>query len=150
MSIEKYLENIKISDTNPGPYAIRLKYELKKKIFEKNSSSFFLVLSNGFALIMLVLIISFIVKPDLADKIHYAFNSNSTAELDDILAQNQGQWLGERSSISKNNSAFFPVNDLSTLDAKKSYIIKRVQDSKNRSIFYVSEVKDRKVPKRIY
>lgn len=153
MSIEKYLENIEKPDTNPGPFAVRLKYEMKKELFERNRGwSFYPIASTVAASILLVCVGLLIMKPNIADNVHYALSGKNEG-LKNIVFVDEGEYLGQKSDSNSdyaNVGEFYQVSDLSKLDKSKSYMIKKIRGRRNDVIFYVSEMKPTKKPKVVY
>ncbi len=140
MSIKKYLENINTPEVHPGPFSVRLKYELEKEYFHrKRSFGWYPAFATAALVVMVFAFAVFIFKPDLADKAHYAF-WRAEGKQYQLFAENSGIAQSAPNSI-VDQSNFVPVNNLSNLDESKSYVIKKVRDRNNRSIFYVSEYK---------
>jgi len=157
MSIEKYLENIKLSDKHPGPFSVRLKYQLQKEFFEKRSRFGVLSLvTSAAAFVFFIMSTVFVVNPTVAQSIHYVFNKNAdeTNRLENIVFVDEGEFLGQKSRYGNQPNTiqgeFFKVSDLSNLDKNKSYIIKKVQGRSESNVFYVSEIKGQSKPKIIY
>jgi len=155
MSIEKYLESIKIPEKHPGPFAVRLKYQLQKEFFEsRRRSYFFPAFATTAAMLFLLLASMFIIKPELAENVHYAIWKDQDQKLENILFVDEGEFIGQKSKTgtvpNTFDGEFYQVSDLSKLDKNKSYIIKKVQAKKQDNVFYVSEIKGNNKPKVIY
>ncbi len=161
MSIKKYLENVHVPDTPPGPFSVRLKYELKKEFFERKRS-WYPAFATAFASVMFLLIMGFVARPDIAHNLHYvlvgeeeqpievALEDLQETELDtpepfltdeDIYLANQR--IGNVSVVGDSTQG--EVAGFPHLDEGKSYIIRRGTDEKKGNVYYISEVK--KLPK---
>lgn len=154
MSIEKYLDNIKFQDIHPGPFAVRLKHEMKSHFFyNRNRSLFFPALSASFGLLMFIFTTGLIIRPDVASKIHYAFNRAEKRQME-IEFSNEGHLLGsyrQENSISSNNIHYTSsINDIPNLDENKTYLIKRLRDENNRFFYFIKEVKESNQRRTVY
>ncbi len=151
MSMKKYLENVRVPEFPPGPFSVRLKYELKKEFFDRRRS-WFPAFSAAVAALMLALLVTVVIQPDLADRVHYAFIPQVATQ---TVAQGEshGKLLSDaeyRQTVqrlhtiaSEGRSPAIQVRDLQDLDTDKSYLIRRTTDDGNRSIYFVSEIKSR-------
>ena len=153
MSMKKYLESIKVPEAPPGPFSVRLKYELKKEFFDRRRS-WFPAMSAVAAAMMLVLLVGMVVQPDLADRVHYVFAPQQAQQAVAEAGQTSGQnFLSDadyRQTVarledmnSEGRSPAVHVADLQDLDPDKSYMIRRTTDGDDRNIYFVSEIKSR-------
>lgn len=145
MRVSKYLSEIKAPEYLPGPFGVRLKYELKQEFLDRKRNFWVPVLSSslafGFAFMSFL-----IVKPETAIKLHQmAFNDNR--QMDYLLMHNQNENLEDYNSKLKPVSTESPF---SMMEDDKSYIIHKIKDNDNRTIIYVSEVKKSVQPKVLY
>lgn len=153
MSMRKYLESIQTPDVPPGPFSVRLKYELKKEFFEHRRRSWFPALSTAAAMLMLALLVTVVVQPDLADSVHYAFTPQEDTTAIASADETSGQFLSDedyrqtverlQAMASESRSPAVQVGDLQDLDPDKSYLIRRTTDGSDRNIYFVSEIKSR-------
>ncbi|MCD4829301.1 MAG: hypothetical protein K8R90_07760 [Candidatus Cloacimonetes bacterium] len=149
--MRKYLESIKAPEAPPGPFSVRLKYELKKEFFDRGRS-WFPMASAVAAAIMLVLLITVIVQPDLADQVHFAFApqqieqsvATETGNRQFLSDEEYSQTVARLQTMSNDSrSPAIHVRDLQDLDPDKSYLIRRTTDDSDRNIYFVSEVRSR-------
>jgi hypothetical protein len=71
MSIKKYLARIDLPDPQPGPFAVRLKYELRKELFERRPTwGWYPAFSTGLAGSLMILLSLFVVRPHWASALH--------------------------------------------------------------------------------
>ncbi len=161
MSIKKYLENVRVPETPPGPFSVRLKYELRKEFFERKRS-WYPAFATAAAAMMFLLVMGFVMRPDFAHNLHYAFAGEKevveeVAQIEpgevmvdapepflteeDIYLANQR--IGNVSVV--NDSVQGEVAGFPHLVEGKSYIIRRGTDEKKGNVYYISEVK--KLPK---
>ena len=160
MSVEKYLENIEIPDVNPGPFSVRLKYNLKNCFYERRRKRELYLKATSNVGIFLFLLLSFMIyKPDLAASLHdnilckTGIITNNEIEEEQLLAEkrqaeielpHEGTYLGMRyyaSTASAGNSPY-QVMELSDLPEETPYIIRKVRDGNNRYMYIVSEIKE--------
>ena len=147
MSIEKYLSHIKLKEVPPGPFSVRLKYELTRSLFEKQRNiGFYPVFATAMAAVMLFMSLAFVFNPDLADKAHYAFSRNEDKP-SELFTNSQSE---VRSSSIVGQGQVYQVSDLSMLDDTKSYIVRPAKDSRNGKMYFVSEIDNRNKPKIVY
>lgn len=140
MSMKKYLESIHCPQYQPGPYGVRLKYELQKEFFgKKQKLSVFPVFSYFAALFFFTLFILMALKPEFAQRVQLVFNPAPDFDL-----QMQGVNIEpRRSKVLVSGGMVIGSDDLSNLDSQKSYIIRRVNASDNGEMFYVNEVEQK-------
>ncbi|PID29003.1 MAG: hypothetical protein CSB55_02745 [Candidatus Cloacimonadota bacterium] len=156
MSIDKYLNRIKIPEYESQPFQTRLKYQLKDRFFAKRRYwTWYPALATALTVMMIFLTAAMVVKPQVAQKIHYAFSQDRYRPDQLDLLLNNTVASENRSNlqirpVSSSRNYYQQVNDLSHLDESKSYIVKRIRDNKNRNVYYISEVKKKKTPKILY
>jgi len=157
MSVEKYLENIELPEENPGPFSVRLKYNLKNQLYERNRKREMLQrFSSNLALLMFVLVSLMIYRPNLAASLHDNLLCrtgiiNGESEDEQLLAEQrqadielpeQGRFLGMAHTVSTSGRGYSPyqIMELSDLPEETPYIIRKVKDSNNRHIYIVTEI----------
>ena len=157
MSVEKYLENIKIPDESPGPFSVRLKYNLKNTYYEKiRRRDMMLKFTSHAGILMFVALSVMIYKPTLAASLHDNLLCRtglitSTDEDDQLIADRRqaeielpenGHYLGMRYNVSTSATGNLPyqIMELSDLPEERPYIIRKVRDRNNRIIYIVNEL----------
>jgi hypothetical protein len=179
MSIKKYLARIEVPDPQPGPFAVRLKYELRRELFEhKKSWGWYPAFSTSLAGGLLAILSILVIEPHWATMVHASLfgrelpktapatpveqpapqvatslppaseNPNGERIVNGIVlppkSENPVRNLVAQADSTRSGRNSFPV-----LDEDKSYIVRRIQVSDNRSVYYVSELKA-ETPKVIY
>jgi hypothetical protein len=150
MHIDKYLCDVKKPTFLPGPFSVRLKYELKQAIFDKKPvSSFHLVYSSAI-ICLFILCTVFVLNPTTAQRLHtLVFPENQTDTLDLLL-------MAERDiDLSNYPTTFRTVaseleNTLPFLENNKSYLIHKFRNTEDKAFIYISEVKNSQKPPRSY
>ncbi|MDD4155924.1 MAG: hypothetical protein PHY08_05060 [Candidatus Cloacimonetes bacterium] len=150
MHIDKYLCNVEKPEFLPGPFSVRLKYELKQKYFDKkNGLSLHYI--YGTTLASLLVICAFLVaKPHTAQSINnFVFGDTKEETLDMLLLSEHDIDLSNypnsiRTVSSENNST------LPFIEEDKSYLIHKFKDQNNKTLIYISEVKKSLQPKTLY
>lgn len=164
MSMKKYLEAVRIPDTPPGPFAVRLKYQLKQEYFDrKRSPGWYPVFSSLMALVFLALLVTFVVKPDIAHRAHEVVWDSSQqdrpamdpyagfiADKTDEETAIADEMTVEASETIDNGSGMIHINQIKNLDREKSYIIRRVSDTRNGNFVYFSEMGKPAAPRIMY
>ncbi len=149
MSMKKYLRSVEIPDLHPGPFAVRLKYELKNDFLRKKHFSLVPVFSAGAWVVVLLVTGLFIMKPDIPSKLHYAIWKTQP-----LPAQTQAKNYYQPVSVSNTGIIDRENEDSLTgfgqLEEDKTYLVRKIKDANNKFIFYVSEIKTDKTPKVIY
>lgn len=146
--LNKYLCSIDKPDFQPGPFSVRLKYELKNQFFNQKKSYLFPVLNYSFMSLLLLIIGLLVVRPQTALKINQlAFNKQDN--LDFLLLNPDAESLNNNyndnlQTVSATNSPF------SMIEEDKSYIVHKLKDETNRTVIYISEVKKKVEPRVLY
>jgi len=184
MSIKKYLARIELPEPQPGPFAMRLKYELRRELFERRRNwGWYPAFSTGLAGGMLVFISVLVVQPHWASTLHASLFGRPLPALQQTptlpvpaesgVAKRPANPSGEtgqalpgerivngialpanpdrlsRNITAQNDTTRVGRQSFPSLDEDKSYLIRRVKVSGNRSVYYVSELKEN-TPKIIY
>lgn len=151
MSLSKFLSEIKKPDTLPGPFAIRLRYELRNEFMTIKKTSVSTIVSTSFLFVCVAVIGLFILKPQVAQSAHN-FISGQEKKNDFMVLSNEGTYLGESPSsmkaVSQNQTV--DTTGISLLEEDKTYVIRKIKDNNNRSIYYISEIKQSVAPHIIY
>ena len=149
MHIDKYLCDVEQPDFLPGPFSVRLKYEIKQKFFDKRNVNYFHLAYSG-TIFGLLLICSFLVlKPDTASTINKIVFGNQTETLDMLLLSDKDIDLSNYSSNIRTVSS--DINStLPFIEEDKSYLIHKFRDHQNKTLIYISEVKKNHQPKTLY
>ncbi len=159
MSIEKYLESVRLPNTQPGPYSVKLKYDLKSKFVAKQRRKSVYLTGFSFASVTLLVFLSLIVyKPEIAISLHHAVLNNTEMINNENLSEEQliaeqrqaeielpyeGNYLGRQYQVSSSTHPAevpFRIMELSQLEDETPYIIRKVKDSNDRHIYFISEV----------
>ncbi|MBW6516332.1 MAG: hypothetical protein K0B81_06940 [Candidatus Cloacimonetes bacterium] len=158
MSVEKYLENIETPEIDPGPFSVRLKYNLKNYLYERRRKrETFLKLTSNVGIFLFIMTSIMIYKPDLAASLHDNLLCKtgiiSTGQIDEeqLMAERrqaeidlpeEGTYLGWRyyTSSSMNSSSPYQIMELSDLPEETPYVIRKVRDRNNRYVYIVSEM----------
>ncbi len=150
MHIDKYLCNIEKPDFLPGPFSVRLKYELKQQYFDRK---------NGFSLhyiyctsVMSLLIICslLVIKPHTAKNLNRLVFGNSHDETLDMLLLSDrdidlSNYPNSIRTVATDNNSTLPF-----IEEDKSYLIHKFKDHNNKTLIYISEVKKNLKPKTLY
>ena len=150
MPIDKYLCNLNPPAFHPGPFTNRLKYELKKFYFDKKGVNYFHFAYSSAILGLFVICLFLILKPQAAHQINsYVFRNDVESTLDMLL-------LAERDI----DISSFPANirtvssemttSLPFLEEDKSYLIHKFRNHENKTMIYVSEVKNSQQSRVLY
>ncbi|HOQ80448.1 MAG TPA: hypothetical protein PL063_01770 [Candidatus Cloacimonadota bacterium] len=148
--LSKYLCSVNKPEFQPGPFSVRLKYELKNKFLEQKQSRLLPTISVSLVSVLTVMLSLLIIKPQTAYRLNrLVFDNNK--DIDYLLFNSQ-----EETDYSNLSSQIRPVatnmqnSPLSMIEEDKSYILHKLRDSSNRTIFYISEVKQKVQPKILY
>ncbi len=165
MSIEKFLDQVNTPNNHPGPIAVKLKYDIKKRILlRKRKQQQLFTIAKYANVILLLFVVSMIINPDYALVINRTFTANTDPKEQSLHAETQddnlplseeGVYLGSGLSARSNNqshiipvstggqaagSSSFQIMDLSELEDNTPYIIRKINDRNNRSIYFVNEI----------
>ncbi|MCB5250949.1 MAG: hypothetical protein RBS16_03310 [Candidatus Cloacimonadales bacterium] len=148
--LSKYLCSINKPEFQPGPFSVRLKYEMRNKLFENKQSKLMPVISISLVSVLTIMLTMLILKPNTAYKIN-SFVFDNKKDIDYLLfnSQDGGDFSGISDHI-KPVSANIQGSPLSMIEEDKSYILHKLRDSSNRTIFYISEVKQKVQPRILY
>ncbi len=157
MSVEKYLENVKVPQVKPGPFSVRLKYNLKNYCYEqRRKRDFFLTITSKLAFVLFIFVAVMIYKPELAANLHDNLLSKTgiidNMDEEQMLAEkrqaeielpNRGRYLGMMHNVSTSGSSDnnpYRFMELSDLAEEKPYMIRKVRDRNNRYIYIINEL----------
>ncbi len=148
--LSKYLCSVNKPDFQTGPFSVRLKYELRNKFFEQKQSRLMPVISLSLVSVLTLMVGMLIIKPQTALKLNQlAFNHKDNM---DYLLFNSDENV-DFSNIAdhiKPVSSDLQNSPLSMIEEDKSYILHKMKDDSNRTIFYISEVKKKVQPRILY
>ena len=148
MPIDKFLCNIDLPDFQPGPFAVRLKYEIKKLYFERRLSRAMHYVYSSAILGLFVLCMTLVLHPQTALRMNNYVFKNSDDALDMLLLPERDIDISNFPSNIRTVSA--DVNSLPFIEEDKSYLIHKFRNHENRTVIYVSEVKKAQQPSRYY
>ena len=140
MLIDRYLCDIDTPYFQPGPFSVRLKYELKQSFFDKKSSKT-LHLAYASAVLSLFVVCSLlVVRPHTAQRLNSLVFGEQTSTLDMLLLTESDIDVSNfpshirRVSHQMNSSLPFIEED-------KSYLLHKFRNHDNKTLIFISEVK---------
>ncbi len=136
-----YLNSFNVIDVPPGPFSVKLKYDLKNKLFKSNRLQMFFIPAIASFLILISFVSLLIIKPEIAAQINYAFTGDKP--FPEFLEQKPIIYTEGNIRANEVNS----IDDLKNLSEDKTYIIRK-ERKKGRNIFYINE--QNKNPKIVY
>ena len=141
MPIDKYLYDIEIPDFTPGPFAIRLKYEMKQVIFYERNKPFYHILYASALLSLSFICVLFVFKPSAAQSLnHLVFKSAQPEDFDLIYAEESdidlSKYATNVKAVTGNANASFPF-----IEEDKSYLVHKFRSNENKMLIYFSEVR---------
>lgn len=169
MSIEKYLDGVEVPQGSPGPYSVKLKYDIRKRLLIKQRNRERLFIIFKYINILLFLLVALIVyKPDYAVLINETFAAKDSSELpvadklpepsaapqkDDLHFLGEGVALGSQQfsgtgslsravpvSTGPQTPPSFQIMELSQLKENTPYMIRKVKGSNDNFIYFVNEI----------
>ena len=141
MPIDKYLSDIETPDFSPGPFAIRLKYEMKQVIFfERNKPLYHFIYSTAI-LSLSVICLLLVLKPQTAQSLNLlVFKGEQPEDIDLIYAEESeidlSKYASNVKAVSSNANTSFPF-----IEEDKSYIVHKFRNHENKMLIYFSEVR---------
>ena len=149
MPIDKFLYSLKTPDFPPGPFSVRLKYELKQLYFDRKIGKILHLTYSAAILCLVVLCITLVTNPHIASNINnFVFNGNNST-LDKLLLAERDIDISNFSASVRNVS--HEINSsLTFLEDDKSYLIHKFKDNDNNTLIYISEVKSSAYNKTFY
>jgi hypothetical protein len=163
MSIEKYLEHIKVPEVHPCPFSVRLKHNLKRELYQKKRRSDLVYKVTGtVGALALVISIALVYKPTIASNLHNnllyktGIVKEEAFDLEQLLAEkkqaelelpyDEGISLGMKHSASQESSIMEEkqIYELSDLPEGNSYTIRKARDKNNREIYLINETSPRR------
>ncbi len=169
MSIEKYLNNIRVPEKHPGPFSVRIKHDVKKRLVarRKRKDQFFLVMGS-FCLILFLFSGYLLYNPHYAASLHnnvlvktgfLGNNNEDSAQIDAERLQAEmpltetGRYLGSQSfspttssrlrpvsTIPSESASSYQIMELSQLEEGTPYIIRKVKNGTNSYIYFINEI----------
>ncbi|MCL2062829.1 MAG: hypothetical protein FWG98_00455 [Candidatus Cloacimonetes bacterium] len=150
MPIDKYLCNVNLPDFQPGPFTVRLKYELKQLYFDKKLSNFYHYVYSSAILGLFVICLLLVFKPQTAHNINsFVFRTDHENALDMLLLAEKDIDISNLPSNIRTVSTEMP-NSLSFLEDDKSYLIHKFRNHENKTMIYISEVKNQQQQRILY
>lgn len=162
MSVEKYLKNIKEPEIKPGPFSVRLKYNLKNYLYEKRRKrEIYLTVTSRMGIVLLIAVSFMVYNPQLASSLHEnllartgIINQSQEEERQQLIVERRqseielpedGRYFGMRHNVSTGSSSDsnpFQIMELSDLPEDIPFIIRKVRDNNNRVIYIINEIDD--------
>ncbi|MEA1972849.1 MAG: hypothetical protein U9N34_06110 [Candidatus Cloacimonadota bacterium] len=133
MSIKKYLKNIKQIEPAPGPFAARLKFDLKERFLQKKQIPLMPALGYAIALFFFLTTAILLFNPSVAKNINYAITGKNKENIESEM----------KNSNQPRKNGYFYANELEKLPAGKPFLIKKV-NNKTGKIFYIDNVQNEK------
>ena len=147
MPIDKYLCNVNLPEFQPGPFSVRLKYELKQNLFDKRRSlGFFHFAYSGAIFGLLLLCIMFVVNPQTANKLNtIVFGEQEDHTLDMLMLAERNMELSTISNyshqirtVSSNSCSPLPF-----IQENRMYVIYKFTNPDNQTLVYFNEIRPR-------
>ena len=149
MPIDKFLYNVDLPNFHPGPFNVRLKYELKQIFFDRKLGKYFHLVYSSAIFSLLIVCLILVVKPHTASNINNFVFGGKDSTLDKLLLAERDIDFATLSSTLRNVSA--EVNSaLPFLEDDKSYLLHKIRDHENKTVIYVSELKSLHRQKILY
>jgi len=148
MHIDKYLCDIKQPIFPPGPFYVKLKYDLKQAIFDKKPHSYAHLVYCTAIVCLIIICTLLIYKPDTARNLNTLVFGNDTDTLEMLLLASETTntpFPSQFRSVSSDATYYLPF-----IEEDKPYLIQRVKDSDDKSFYYVREVKQTQHQSKIY
>jgi len=149
MHIDKYLCDVKRPNFLPGPFSIRLKYELRQTIFEKKVNHTLHYVYATAVLCLLILCTIFVSKPQTAERLNILVFGDKTQSLDMLVLTDRNIDLSNFPTHVKTVSS-----DMNTalpfIEENKSYLIHKFKNHEDKVLFYISEVKQNRNPNNLF
>ena len=142
MPIDKFLYDLEKPDFFPGPFAIRLKYEMKQVLFAAKQKQYH-HLSYTLAIVSLSLMcIMLILKPSAAQSLNqFVFGVDNSDTFDMLFSEENDIDLSNLPSniraVSTGTSSSFPF-----IEEDKSYLVYKFKNHENKTLIYFSEVRN--------
>ena len=149
MPIDNYLCEIDNPHFVPGPYSLRLKYELKKYYYERKPTPVAHFIYRVTILSLLVVCGLFVLKPYTATKLNALVFGEKQDLLDMFLLAEKDIDI---SNFPPNVRTFSTDSDITLpfIEVDKPYLIHKFVNHDNKTLFYISEVKSTKSTKILY
>ena len=141
MPIDKFLYDLQKPDFFPGPFAIRLKYEMKQVLFAAKQKQFH-HLTYALAILCLSSIcVMLIIKPSTAQSLNQlVFGADDYDTYDLLFSEENDIDLSNLPSniraVSTGANSSFPF-----IEEDKSYLVYKFKNHENKTLIYFSEVR---------
>ena len=140
MPIDKYLCSLKLPEFQPGPFTVRLKYELKRIYFDQKLSKSFHYAYSSTIFSLFVICLLFIFRPQVAQKINNFVLGGNDNTLDMLLLAERDIDISNFPSTIRTVSADI-TSSLPFIEEDKSYLIHKFRNHDNKTFIYFSEIK---------
>jgi len=150
MPIDKYLFDIKKPDFTPGPFAIRLKYEMKQVLFCDKHKNYANICYGATIISLSFICLLFVLKPSAAQSLNNLVFGYGPHDTIDMLFSEEGDI-----DLSYYNTSFRNVQSglngtLPFIEEDKSYLVQKFKNNDNKTLIYFSEVKQPKTIKILH
>jgi hypothetical protein len=146
MHIDKYLCDVNLPEFQPGPFAVRLKYELKQSFFDKRKTAWMFHFVYSTAILgLLAICIFLVVNPHVANNMNtIVFGEQETTEssLEMLLLAERDIDVSNFPSgirtVSSNTYSPLPFIEENTV-----YVIYKFTNEYNQTLFYINQIRQR-------
>ena len=150
MHIDKYLCDYETPDFQPGPFSGRLKYELRQSFFTKRNLSSLHIAYTSALLCLLLLCSVFVLNPQVAQSLNYYVFGNLNDDSQDVLLLPErdidlSQYPSNIRTVSTTSNQSLPF-----IEEDKSYIIHKFRNCDNKTLYYISEIKESPRPAALH
>jgi len=149
MHIDKYLCDIDTPCFQPGPFSVRLKYELKQSFFDKATSKVLHLVYSlavfGFFIVCTV----FVLQPHTAHRVNAFVFGDQSATLDMLLLTENdidvSNFTSHMRRVTNQMNSSLPF-----IEEDKSYLLHKFRNHDNRTLIFISEVKRSQPVRTLY
>ncbi|MCL1827175.1 MAG: hypothetical protein FWG20_03940 [Candidatus Cloacimonetes bacterium] len=141
MPIDKYLSDIETPDFTPGPFALRLKYEMKQVIFYERNKPIYHIVYTAAIISLTCICFLLVLKPTTAQSLNQiVFKHEILEDLDLIYAEESdvdlSKYATKVNAVTNDTNVSFPF-----IEEDKSYLVHKFRNHENKMLIYFSEVR---------
>jgi len=142
MHIDKYLCDLEAPFYQPGPFSVRLKYELKQAFFDRRSGSIIHFAYSTAIFSLLIVCTLLVFRPYTAHQINsFVFGGQETTLDMLLLTENDidiSNFPSNVRAVSQELNSALPF-----LEEDKPYLVHKFRNHENQMLIYISEVRPR-------